>query len=77
MTPSKAAATKPSSQKWLAVTTTTSMVRTGCNRINHRQRLGLTWMTARAIRQAHARCIDGMADTWSETPVPAGPYTDW
>jgi hypothetical protein len=66
------AATMPSSQKWLAVTITASVVMTGYAMMSHRQRLRSVVTTAIATRMAQPTCTDGMADSWSGSkPAPS------
>lgn len=58
---SSTAATMPSSQKWLAVATTTNTVSTGWASTHQRCRLELTRSTAQAISNAQPTCTDGIA----------------
>ncbi len=51
----------PSSQKWLAVATTTNAVSAGCASTHHRYRPGLTRSTAQAISSDQPTCTDGIA----------------
>jgi hypothetical protein len=66
------AATMPSSQKWLAVTITASVVITGYATASQRHRLRSVETTATATRMAQPTCTDGIADSWSgSTPATA------
>jgi hypothetical protein len=67
----------PSSQKWFAVTTTTSIVTIGCTTTTHRHRLMLTPTTATPTSTAQATWTEGIAESWSAMPRPTDPYTDW
>jgi len=58
-----AAATMPSSQKWLAVTTTARLVMTGYVTASQRHLLRTVPMTAIATRIAQPTCTDGIADS--------------
>lgn len=71
------AAATPSSQKWFAVTTTTIAVATGCRVASQRQGLPLTITTTMPTSTAHATWTEGIAESWSATPRPSDPYTDW
>jgi hypothetical protein len=74
--PSNSTATMPSSQKWFAVTTTTSIVTIGCTTTTHRHRLMLTPTTATPTSTAQATWTEGIAESWSAMPRPTDPYTD-
>jgi len=60
-----AAATMPSSQKWLAVTTTARVVMTGYATASQRHLLLRMLIIAIATRSAQPTCTDGIADSWS------------
>jgi hypothetical protein len=51
-------------------------VSTGWARASQRNRLRLTSSAAAPMIAAHAKCTDGMAESWSAIPVFIGPYTD-
>ena len=55
----------PSSQKWLAVTTTARVVMTGYVTASQRHLLLKMLITAIATRIAQPTCTDGIADSWS------------
>jgi uncharacterized membrane protein len=60
----------PSSQKWLAVTITASVVITGYAATSQRHRLLSVATTATATRIAQPTCTDGIADSWSGSRPP-------
>ena len=70
-------AASPSSQKWLAVATTTNEVVTRWATPSQPHRHGLTRHIHHATSAAHPTCTDGNAESWSATSRVVGPYTDW
>jgi len=70
-------ATTPSSHQWLAVAATTTRVTIGWASTSHRHRLEPISTAATPTRTAQPTCSDGMAESWSLTPVPTAVYTDW
>jgi len=63
----------PSIQKWLAVTTTTSIVAAGYSSTSQRHRERAEEITMIATRIAQPTCIEGIADSWSALK----PATAW
>lgn len=53
----------PSSQKWLAVTMTDSVVSAGYSSHSQRHRLRAVATIATATSSAHPTCTDGMAES--------------
>ena len=65
--------TMPSSQKWLPVVATNVNVAAAWKTASQRHGLRLMRQATMAMSTAQPTCTDGMADSWSATPLPIGP----
>ncbi len=62
-------ATMPSSHQWLAVSTTTSTVRTRCSPPIPRSAPRPSALTYQQTIAAQATCTEGIAVSWAATPL--------